>query len=65
MNPTHPKQITNFDEDIRDGTVIAALIKSHYGNSKNIKDMKASAFSDELVLYNAKKIIEAIHEIGL
>lgn len=57
--------MTNFDEDLRDGTVIAAVIKSHFENSKHIKDIKISAHSEEIVMYNAKKIIEAISEIGL
>jgi hypothetical protein len=47
VNPTHPKQITNFDADLHDGLVIAALIKSHYGNSKNVKEMKPSVFNEE------------------
>jgi hypothetical protein len=33
VNPTHPKTITNFDADLQDGLVFAALIKSHYGNA--------------------------------
>jgi hypothetical protein len=45
--------------------VFASLIKSHYGNSKNIKEMKPSCFSEEQILYNARKVIEAVHEIGL
>ena len=40
MNPTHPKTITNLDSDLQDGLVFAALIKSHFGNAKNLKDMK-------------------------
>lgn len=46
--------------------VFAALIKSHYGNgSKNIKEMKTSVFNEEQVLFNARKLIDAVHEIGL
>lgn len=65
VNKGHAKQLSNFDEDLRDGTVIAAVIKSHFENSKNIKDVKLSAHSEEIVVYNAKKVIEAISEIGL
>lgn len=61
----HPKVLTNFDADLHDGLVFAALIKSHFGNSKNIKEMKPSVYSEEQVIFNAKKIIEAVHEIGL
>lgn len=31
MNQLHPKTLINFDHDLRDGTVFAALIRSHYG----------------------------------
>jgi hypothetical protein len=44
----HSKTLSNFDADLQDGQVFAALIKSHYGpNSKNIKEMKASVFNEE------------------
>jgi len=45
--------------------VVAALIKSHYGNAQSLADLKMSAPYDEQVMYNAKRIIEAVHEIGL
>ena len=64
-NKGHAKTLTNFDDDLRDGTVIASVIKSHFENSKHIKDVKLSAHSEEIVLYNARKVIEAISEIGL
>ena len=32
MNPMHPKTLTNFDADLHDSTVFAALIRSHYGD---------------------------------
>lgn len=65
VNPMHPKALTNFDADLHDGLVFAAIIKSHYGNSKNIKEMKPTVYSEEQVVFNAKKVIEAVHEIGL
>lgn len=34
VHPMHPKVITNFDADLHDGLVFAALIKSHYGNAQ-------------------------------
>lgn len=45
----HPKTLSNFDADLQDSLVFAALIKSHYGSnsSKNIKDMKASVFNED------------------
>ncbi len=67
VNPMHAKTISNFDADLQDSQVFAALIKSHYGlnASKNIKEMKASVASEEQVLANARKLIDAVHEIGL
>jgi len=49
MNPMHPKILSNFDADLQDGQVFAALIKSHYGvnSSKNLKEMRASVFNEE------------------
>jgi len=43
----HPKVITNFDADLQDGLVFAALIKSHYGNTIALKDLKASVQYEE------------------
>jgi Calponin homology (CH) domain len=66
VNPMHPKTLSNFDADMHDSLVFAAVIKSHYGsNSKNLKEMKPSVFNEEQVLHNAKKLIDAVHEIGL
>lgn len=48
MNPMHPKTLSNFDADLQDSLVLAAVIKSHYGNtSKNLKEMKPSVFNEE------------------
>ena len=48
-----------------DDIILLPRIKSHFENSKHIKDVKLSAHSEEIVLYNARKVIEAISEIGL
>lgn len=34
VNPMHPKVVTNFSADLRDGLVFAALIRSHYGEAQ-------------------------------
>lgn len=65
VHPMHPKVVTNFDADLQDGLVFAALIKSHYGNAQSLQDLKASVQYEEQVMHNAKRIIEAVHEIGL
>jgi hypothetical protein len=43
----HPKTLTNFDADLHDGIVFGAIIKSHYGNSKNIKEMRTYCNTDD------------------
>jgi hypothetical protein len=65
VNPMHPKVVTNFDADLQDGLVFAALIKSHYGNADALLDLKASVQYEEQVMFNAKRVIEAVQEIGL
>jgi len=66
VNPMHPKTLSNFDADLQDSLVLASVIKSHYGgNSKNLKEMKPSVFNEDQVLHNARKLIDAIVEIGL
>lgn len=66
VNQMHPKTLSNFDADLQDSLVFAALIKSHYGSgSRNLKEMKPSVFNEEQVLHNARKLIDAVHEVGL
>jgi len=42
INPLHHKVITNFDADLHDGLVFASLIKSHFGNTHALQDLKQS-----------------------
>ena len=65
VNPLLPKKLTNFDADLQDGRVFASLLQSHYGNVRNLKDIKTSCYNDDHLLFNARRIIEAVHEIGL
>mmetsp|Transcript_43635 Transcript_43635/g.42162 ORF Transcript_43635/g.42162 Transcript_43635/m.42162 type:complete len:100 (+) Transcript_43635:1513-1812(+) len=65
MNPQHNKVLTNFDADLQDGMVFSALIRSHYGNARNIKELKEGTHYDDWILNNARRVIEAISEIGL
>jgi hypothetical protein len=44
---------------------LSSLIRSHYGNPKNLKEMKITCYSEEHYMFNARKVIESIHEIGL
>jgi hypothetical protein len=65
MNTMHPMTITNFDADLHDGQVFASLIRSHYGNATALADLKGGIPYEEQILHSAKRIIEAVHEIGL
>jgi len=65
INPLLPKTLSNFDADLQDGRVFAALIQSHYGNVKGLKDIKTSCYNDDHLLFNAKRVIDAVHDIGL
>ena len=65
MNPLLAKRVTNFDADFQDVRVFDVLIRRHYENIKNLKDIKTSCYNDDHRLFKAKSIIEVIHEIGL
>jgi hypothetical protein len=71
MNPMHGvKQVTNFDSDLADSTVFAALIRSHYGDPPALKNFRnVVGLKDPrdhvTILGNARMIIQAIEEIGI
>lgn len=65
MNPLHPKTLSNFESDLADSTVFAALIRSHYGEPENLKSFKSVANDANAVYHNAKCIVDAISEIGI
>lgn len=71
MNPMHGvRQITNFDADLSDSTVFAALIRSHYGDPPALKNFRnVVGLKDPrdhvTILGNARMIIQAIEEIGI
>ena len=45
VDPHHPRRLCNFDRDLQDGHVFAALIRSHYGELDSLRNMKPSASS--------------------
>ena len=65
INLMHTKVVTNFSADLRDGLVFAALIRSHYSEAQALQDLKTSTSYEDQALLRAKRIIEAVHEIGL
>lgn len=65
LNPMHPKTLTNFDNDLHDSTVFAALIRSHYGEPEAFKDFRNIPTDKLHFENNAKKVIRAINDIGI
>jgi hypothetical protein len=57
--------LTNFDQDLRDGTVFAALIRSHYGEPQSFKDFKNIPTEKKHFVKNAEKVLSALNEIGI
>ena len=66
-NEMHPKLISNFDEHLRDSTVFAALIRSHYGEATALKDFRnvAGMGDQSHFVHNANCIVRAIAQIGI
>lgn len=65
VDPHHPRKLCNFDRDLQDGHVFAALIRSHYGELDSLRNMKPSASTEEAIQFNASRLIEGLGEIGL
>jgi hypothetical protein len=66
MNPLHTRALSNFDRELRDGTVFAALIKSHYGEPPALKNFRNSiSNSEQQIVQNARCIVGAMAEIGI
>ncbi len=45
--------------------MFAALLRSHYGELDSLRNMKPVAHSEELIQFNASRLIEGLGEIGL
>lgn len=67
MRPGRPRVIKCFDEDLRDGHVLAAVIQSYVGEgtAKSLKLLKPSPQTKEDFMYNAERIMNALEDIGL
>lgn len=65
MNPMHPRYIYDFDEHLRDSSVFAALIRSHYGEASALKDFRNVATDQSHFIHNATCIVKAINQIGI
>ena len=65
VNQMHPRILTNFDADLQDSTVFAALIRSHYGEPGALRDFRNVVNDQGQAAHNAKRIVEAVSEIGI
>jgi Calponin homology (CH) domain len=65
QNQLHPKTLYNFDSDLQDGTVFAALIRSHYGEPENFKKFRNVAADKHQRDKNIELVIQAVKEIGI
>lgn len=63
--PHTSKKITNFDTDLMDGTVYAAVMQSHVGPIKSLINFKLNCSTEEQRLFNCEKIIAGLNEIGM
>lgn len=65
MHPHTPKKVMNFDMDLMDGTVYAAVIQSHTGPVKALNNIKMNCTTEEQRLFNCEKVIAGLNEIGM
>jgi len=63
----HPRRISNFEEDLRDGHVFAAIIQSYVGAncSRALSQLRGQCQNEDDYTHNCKKILEAMGDIGL
>ena len=65
VNQMHPRLLSNFDADLQDSTVFAALIRNHYGEPAALRDFRNVVNDSGQAAHNAKRIVEAVNEIGI
>lgn len=65
VHPHTPKKVSNFESDLCDGTVVAAVIQSHVGNVKALSNIKLNPNSEEQRSQNCDKVIAGLNEIGM
>ena len=60
VNPLHPRKLCNFDRDLQDGHVFAALLVSHYGELDSLRLMKATVYNEDGIQFNSSRLIEGL-----
>ena len=69
LGPENPKRLTNFEEDLKDGSVLCYLLQSHVptiaGSGRPLFGFKRKPQTDEEAALNANKFISGMRELGL
>lgn len=65
MHPHTPKKLTNFEADLMDGTIFAAVMQSHTGQIKALTNIKMNCTTEEQRIFNCEKVIAGLAEIGM
>ena len=69
MAPAKPRRVVNFDADLRDGTVLGALLQSHVPalatQGRPLFGFQREPTSDEHVRQNAERVVAAMRDLGL
>ena len=63
--PAQHRRLTNFDQDLMDGTVVAAVIQNHVGQIGSLLKIKPIVVNDEHKKNNVEKVLAALGEIGM
>lgn len=63
--PQSPRKVTNFDKDLNDGIVLAAVIQNHVGQIRSLANLKVNINSEDQRYSNCEKVISALNEIGM
>ena len=69
LGPENPRRITNFEEDLRDGSVLCHLLQSHVptiaSNGRPLFGFKRNPQSAEDNKINCEKFVAGLRELGL
>ena len=69
LGPENPRRITNFEEDLKDGSVFCHLLQSHVptiaSNGRPLFGFKRNPQSDEDSKINSEKFVAGLRELGL
>lgn len=63
--PQSPRKVTNFDKDLNDGIVLAAVIQNHVGQIRSLANLKITITLEDQRFSNCEKVISALNEIGM